>query len=90
MAAHKQVFTCIPKLGKSGGGVAWDPDAGDKVTRTDKNGVTKTQPKGKALATFDANGLFESNDKATSDRLKKLGYKVVGETPDTDADTDTE
>lgn len=87
MAAYKPVtFTSIPKLGKQGGGVVWDPEAGDKITRTDKNGVTKTQPKGKALATFDANGLFESHDKATSDRLKKMGFKVVNETPDDESD----
>ena len=60
-------FTCIPNLGKAGGGVQWD---------TEEN---------KALAHFDKNGEFETDNKQTIMKLKKLGYKVVKE-PEPDPD----
>lgn len=36
-------FTCIPKLGKQGGGVVWDAEAGKVLARFDKNGEFETQ-----------------------------------------------
>jgi len=53
-------FTCIPQLGKQGGGVVWDHD------------------ENKALARFDQNGEFSTDDDAVVAKLKKLGYKVIG------------
>lgn len=89
MAAFKPVvFTCIPNLGKSGGGVVWDPDAGPEVERVNKNGVTSKVKTGAALATFDSNGECIVDNKKQADALKKLGFKVLRDADANDPDTD--
>lgn len=35
-------FTCIPQLGKRGGGVVWDKESGTVLCQFDKNGICKT------------------------------------------------
>lgn len=63
-------FICIPILGKEGGGVVWDREAG------------------KALARFNSNGLFTTNNPETIEKLMASGFKTVTETTEHETETD--
>lgn len=70
-------FSCIPKLGKEGGGVVWDKDANAVLARFDENGEFATDDEAvigklkdmgfKVIGTSDA----EATDTAPARSAKK-------------------
>ena len=69
-------FTCIPQMGKEGGGAVWDSTAGGKILNkaTGEMGV-----RGATIARFDKNGEFETSDAKVIKRLKEMDFKVISE-----------
>ncbi len=65
-------FTCIPQLGKSGGGIQWDKETNKVLARFDAKGEFETDDETVALKLIDL-GYKSLDDPAPKPQKNKRG-----------------